>query len=491
MTAIPNRLYVASQVRELDRVAIEEHGIAGFDLMQRAAEAAFDVLRDQWPMARKIHVFCGGGNNGGDGLLIAALAMQAGLSVTVELLVAPDKLQGDAALAYEKFIEVGGALSSSPNEEEQADVLVDALLGTGVSREVEGDFLAAIQRINASAVPVLSVDIPSGLSADTGEVLGEAVRATVTMSFIGQKIGCFTGRGPAFAGERLFDTLAVPEAIYAAEAPVASIMTDELRLDLLPRRERDAHKNRFGHVLCVGGDYGTAGAIRLSAEAALRSGAGLVSVATRPEVATAMSQACPELMCVGVASPLELDGLLKAATVVVIGPGLGQSSWAQALMSYVLQTHLPLVVDADALNLLARQPEKRLNWVLTPHPGEAARLLGKDKSMIQADRLASVSQLCLDYGSVSLLKGAGSLIAAPDADVHLCAQGNPGMAVGGMGDLLSGMVAAFIAQGLSCLDATRLAVYVHALAGDRAAMSGERGMLPRDLLSELRSLVNP
>ncbi len=494
MSALPNTLYRAEQVRELDRRAIEEHGIPGFDLMQRAAAAAYGVLRKRWPDARHLHIVCGPGNNGGDGCVIGMLALAEGLDVTLELLCDPGRLKGDALRALQAYKQAGGypAVMSAPPV--QADVVVDALLGTGTDRAVEGAFLDAVQRINAAAqagAGVLGVDIPSGLHADTGQVLGAAVRADTTVTFIGMKVGLLIGSGPACAGELVFDDLAVPARVYDELPPAVVRIGPQEYQRCLPPRKRDAHKNRHGHVLCIGGDYGTAGAIRLAAEAALRSGAGLVSVATRPEAAVAMSQARPELMCRGVESPEDLDSLLSSTDAVLLGPGLGQGDWGRVLWAKVIDSRLPLVVDADGLNLLAANPGQRTNWVLTPHPGEAARLLEASNADIQADRLGAVQGLVTRYGGVAVLKGAGTLVAVENQPVTLCTAGNPGMAVGGMGDLLGGVIVALLAQGLGLYDAARLAVDVHARAGDLAAKDGERGLLPSDLLPHLRSLVNP
>lgn len=270
----------------------------------------------------------------------------------------------------------------------------------------------------------------------------------------------------------------------------------ELRLEdcqsyLIPRH-KDAHKGSFGHVLVVGGDYGMAGAVRLAGEAALRAGTGLVSVATRPEHAFAIASACPELMCKGVQTPSELELLLKRATIVVVGPGLGKENWGRALFAAVLETDLPLVVDADALNQLAEFPSMRNNWILTPHVGEAARLLQRPISEIQQDRINTIRLLQQHYQGVQVLKGAGTLVLEGMEYPGCCHAGNPGMATGGMGDVLSGIIAGLVAQGLSLIQAATLGVCAHAVAGDKvAAKYGERGMMAHDLLNEIRACLNP
>ena len=384
---MPAELYTAAQVRELDRVAIEERGIPSVALMERAGADAFDVLGRRYPAAKNLVVLCGGGNNAGDGYVLARLAKQAGLDVRVIALVEPDQLKGDAATCAQKYL-AGGAVADTLSID-GADVIVDALLGSGLNRRVEGVFAEAIELVNGSADPVLALDIPSGLNADTGNCLGAAVRADATITFIGLKRGLFTAEGPEFCGEILFSDLGTPADIHAAvSAGVRLTEHEDVRANL-PARPRHAHKGHYGHVLVIGGDYGYQGAALLAGSAAARAGAGLVTVATRPEHARTIPVFRPELMTVAVNVPRDLDAVLDRASVVAIGPGLGQSDWAISLFARVLQTRLPLVVDADALNLLAHEHQYRENWVLTPHPGEAARMLGLTVTEVQADRFAA------------------------------------------------------------------------------------------------------
>lgn len=492
---LPEQLYTAAQTRELDRTAIEEFGVPGFSLMQRAGQAAFQHLLGVWSGVAEITVFCGTGNNGGDGFIIAALAKQQKMKVRVLLVGATGKITGDAKLAYDSALLAGVTVEAFKKDERLAEgLVVDALLGTGLVGKVRGHYLEAIETINASALPVLAIDIPSGLCSDTGSVLGVSVCADHTITFIGIKRGLLTGRGPAYIGKLHFAGLEVPKPVYQ-QVPF-SCRRSRLPhlLNTLPSRPRDANKGHYGHVLVVGGDYGMAGATAMAAEAAARMGAGLVSVATRPEHIAAIVARRPEIMVHGVISGQELEPLLDRPSVIVIGPGLGRSAWAEQLLQKVAATGQPLVVDADALNILSEgrviPRPGRDNWVLTPHPGEAARLLGCDNATVQADRFSAVKQLQKKYGGVAVLKGAGSLIAA-DSELFLCDQGNPGMASGGMGDVLSGVIAGLLAQGLSPAQAARLGVSLHARAADLAADSGgERGLLASDLFPYLRSLVN-
>jgi NAD(P)H-hydrate epimerase len=336
---------------------------------------------------------------------------------------------------------------------------------------------------------VLAIDIPSGLHADTGAVLGGAIKANRTVTFIGRKQGLYTGRAAEFTGAITFSDLGVPESVYRELPPPARLLTAAPLGVLAVPRARAAHKGANGHVLVIGGDHGMNGAPRLAGEAALRSGAGLVSLATRTEHAASIAAACPELMSHGVGCARDLSRLLTRATVVAIGPGLGQSRWAQGLLARVLETSLPLVVDADALNLLSREPLRRDDWVLTPHPGEAGRLLNQQTALVQENRYAAVRALAESYGGVVVLKGAGTLVGHAGTAVAVCAAGNPGMATGGMGDVLSGVIAGLIAQGLAPPQAAMAGVCLHARAGDRAAAHGERGMTARDVIGELRGVM--
>lgn len=485
-------LYRAASVRALERAAIDGAGLPGRELMERAGAAAFAALCARWPAARRLAVVTGAGNNGGDGYVLARLARDAGCEVRLLALAGPGQPGADAALAAAAWQAAGGGTSAFDQSAlADCEVLVDAIFGTGLARPVEGEAARAIATMNASGRPVLAIDVPSGLAADTGAVLGTAVRAAVTVTFIGVKQGMVTGAGPALCGDIVFDDLGLPPALYDRHPPDARVLTDAERRAALAPRRRDGHKGDYGRVLVVGGGVGYAGAARMAAEAAARVGAGLVSLATRPEHAGLVAAARPEIMAHPVGQAAELGPLLCRAGVVAVGPGLAQGPWARALFAAVLDAGLPLVVDADALNLLAAEPCRREDWVLTPHPGEAARLLGSTSAAVQADRYAAVAALRQRYGGVVVLKGAGSLVADASG-VAVCTAGNPGMGSGGMGDVLTGVVAGLAAQGLSLAEAARVGVRVHALAADAAAAEGgERGLLATDLLPGLRRLVNP
>lgn len=493
MPNLPKSLFNAAAVRELDRVAIHDFNIPGYTLMTRAGTAAFAAMRAHFPGARRIAFVCGQGNNGGDGYVAARLAHLAGLQVHVHRLGELADVKGDAIKAVRDAQEAGVIITPLFAEGlAKVDLVVDALLGTGLDRPVAGHCGEAIAAINKTSCPVLALDIPSGLHADTGGVMGAAVRADVTISFLGLKQGMFTGNGREYSGTVLFDDLAVPEALFQRVIPTAErIRFADFRPHFAPRN-RVAHKGHYGHVLVVGGDVGMSGAARLAAEAAARVGAGLVSVATHPDHAAVMNIGRPEIMCRGVVSSQDLQALLQRTTVIALGPGLGKSSWAVGLLDKLVSSALPMVVDADGLNLLASNRHPRGNWILTPHPGEAARLLGISVEEIEANRFAAARALQKQFSAQVVLKGAGTLVCTDENEqIAVCDGGNPGMATAGMGDVLTGVVAGLLAQGFSLADAARIGCTLHAAAADQAAMSGERGLLASDLMPVVRELVNP
>ena len=487
MQKLPVKLFRVPQVRELDRIAIEEYGIAGFELMNRAGRKVFECIKNYYPAARTCAVFCGAGNNGGDGYIIARLAFEAGLQTTVYSLVEVEQLKGDASTACAAYLKAGGHwLKWDEAVDITEDLVVDALLGSGLDRSVGGLYAEVIVQINNSLAHVVAVDVPSGINADTGKVMGCAVKADYTVSFIGMKQGLLTGDAPEYCGNLLFSTLDIPAEIV--DRVEASAWCMEMKP--LSKRNRCEHKGQNGHVLIVGGDLGYSGAVRMAGEAALRTGAGLVSLATRPEHAAMMNLNRPELMCHSVLKPDQLQELINKADVIALGPGLGRSRWAQDLFNLVIQTEKPLILDADALNILAEATFVNEHWVLTPHPGEAARLLKGTVLEVEQDRFAAAGKIQTNYGGVCVLKGAGTLIAS-EAGMAVSTTGNPGMASGGMGDVLTGVIAGLIAQGLPAQTAAEQGVYLHGWAADLAAeQGGERGLLATDLMPYLRQLVN-
>jgi ADP-dependent NAD(P)H-hydrate dehydratase / NAD(P)H-hydrate epimerase len=492
MSTIPIKrsLYTVEQVRRIDRAAIDAGRLPGAELMRRAAAAAFTAMRQRWPTAQRIVVVAGNGNNGGDAFLLAQLARSAGLVVRV-LALGPESA-GDAAQARASWLESGGAIEVVNRESRlgEADVLVDGLFGTGFTRAPTGIAADLLEKMNACRGGKLALDVPSGLDADLGTAPGIVFKADATISFVGWKRGLFTADGVDCCGQLQLETLDIPAAIHSDVCADAELLDPGI-LGVLPRRQGNVNKGRFGHVLAVGGGEGMAGAIALSAESALRVGAGLVSVATRAAHVGTINAIRAELMARGVDGPQSLQAMIDRASVIAIGPGLGQGAWGHALWDTAVHAGKSCVVDADALNLLARVPVKLpAVSVLTPHPGEAARLLGCDVGTVQHDRFAAARELATRYSAVVVLKGAGSLIAHVDGRLALCPFGNPGMASAGMGDVLTGVIAGLLAQGLDAWDAARLGVVAHAIAGDRAAAGQPRGMIASDLFPALRGFVN-
>jgi|TARA_B100000315_G_scaffold236185_1_gene251744 NAD(P)H-hydrate epimerase len=479
-------VYLASECRELDRIAIEEEGIEGFELMRRAGQAAFNELARRWPDAGSVSVVCGKGNNAGDGYVIAGLARESGFDVQL-LQLDVGVLSGDAALAVE-FAARRGVTAQPGDGELRGDVIVDALLGTGLSGELREPYRSAVQRINAVGCGVLAVDIPTGVLADTGMVLDPAVRADVTVSFIGRKVGLHTGPGLDCCGEVVHDTLGVSDAVFDA-LPGCPLL--RWSGDLLPVRPINAYKQGVGHLVIAGGDYAMSGAVLLAGEAALRAGVGLVSILTHQEHAAGIVSRRPELMVRNASDEQVVRGLLGAASAVVLGPGLGRSSWAGALYRRVVAANKPTLIDADGLRIAVEDGRPVLDEVLiTPHAGEAGALLGCGNAEINEDRLDSARRLGERVGGVAVLKGAGSVIADAQNVVGIVAHGNPGMASAGMGDVLSGIAGGFLAQGLSLKAAAVAGATLHSAAGDAAARCvGQRSLLASDVTDAMIELL--
>ncbi len=517
-------LFSAEQARAIDRAAQVALDVSEYELMQRAGAAAWRALLQHWPRAQRIGIACGPGNNGGDGSVLARLARASGRDVV--MLQLPDGApRSDAGReAFAGWKDDGGDVYIFDGTLPAADVWVDALFGIGLAGAPAGAATNLIEAINASGVDIFALDVPSGVDADTGNVPGVAIRAARTLAFLVNKRGLHTGVALEHVGVLQVDALGVSKTTFAGHARAARLVRNSALARWLPSRGRNANKGDYGHVLCVGGDHGTAGAIALTAEAALRSGAGLVSVATRADHVVMLLARRPELMVRGIefcisgarasgaraseAGPsaahtsaahtsAEMGGfqaLCERASVLAIGPGLGRGEWGRTLLAAAFHAGKPLVLDADALNLIAESSKTKSlrDAIITPHPGEAARLLGITTDEVQGDRYAAVQELAKRYGCCVVLKGAGTVIAAPDAKPVVIAAGNPGMASGGMGDVLTGVIAAMRAQHLPAFDAAVCGALLHALAGDAAAnKGGERGLLASDLLWQLRRRANP
>lgn len=486
LSQFPKALFTQAQVRQAELSAVSQGASSLYELVERAGAAAFECLTKHNPNASSVFFLAGSGNNGADALVCARLARASGIAVSVMMTSAAGTPECQQALAH--YLKDGGELlPKAVAPILAAKIIVDGLLGTGVRDAVRDDMAEYIRAINDNAAWVLSLDLPSGVIADTGAVAGVAVMADVTLCFGGWKQGLLTGKARHYSGELEFAALGLTP--FFAEASAQRVGKETLK-DYFAARARDSHKGQSGKVTVIGGDMGMAGAVRLASEACLRAGAGLVTVISRPEHQLTVNVSRPELMFWG-CDLVDMEVYLRLgwAQVIVLGPGLGKHDWGYNLFKAVGLSDKPCVLDADALNLLSNEPRRQTNWVLTPHPGEAARLLGCSVVEIEQDRFAAVRAIQQKYGGVVLLKGAGTVIF-DGKQMVVAPVGNPGLASGGCGDVLSGIIGALMAQGMDNMQATVLGVVVHGCAADLAAIQGERGMLASDLMPFIRQLVN-
>ncbi len=476
-------------MRELDRRAMALPGMGGGRLMERAGAALLAALSEGFPRARTLGVLCGPGNNGGDGFVLARLAADAGWTVTLHAGEPGGRPDSDGARARRAWTDSGGQIhpfhAFSPD---RAEVWADCLFGIGLGRPLEPPYAPLIEHLNRSGVPVVAADVPSGIDVDTGSVHGIAARARFTVTMIANKFGLCTGEAVNHVGEVRVAALDLPESIYQGVPCLANRVTPAQVPSAIPPRRPGAHKGDCGHLLVVGGAPGYSGAARLTAAAALRAGAGRVTLVTHPDHAAFANLDRPELMVRPVKAARDLEVPLAGADAVAVGPGFGQEAWARALWPAVADWRGPLVVDADALNLLARAPRRRDDWILTPHPGEAGRLLGRQAAAVNADRLGTVQHLQERYGGAVLLKGAGTLVASGSGQIPACiVGGHPGMATAGMGDVLTGIIAALRAQGLEAGNAAVTGAAWHVAAANLAAqrVGNQRGILAGDVIDAL------
>lgn len=491
LSRLPIALYTQQQVREAELLAVSQGAATLYELVERAGYAAFQYLAkhiatEHGTASTPLLMLVGSGNNGADALVCARLALEAGNTVSVMLTKTTGSVEYERALTA--YVNQGGLTQEIDiNLISQAEIIVDGLLGTGVKGEVRDDTAKLINAINQSTAWVLSLDLPSGINPDTGAVANVAVMADVTLCFGGIKQGLLTSKARHHSGLIEFAELGLTPFFTQSSAQRVG---REILKDYFAARARDSHKGQSGKVTVIGGDFGMAGAIRLASEACLRAGAGLVTVISRPEHQLTVNVSRPELMFWG-CDLVDMEVYLRLgwAQVIVLGPGLGKHDWGYNLFKAAGLSDKPCVLDADALNLLSHEPRRQSNWVLTPHPGEAARLLGCSVAEIEQDRFAAVLAMQQKYGGVVLLKGAGTVIY--DGKTMVVAPvGNPGLASGGCGDVLSGVIGALMAQGMDNMQATIVAVVVHGCAADLAATQGERGMLASDLMPFIRQLVN-
>lgn len=492
--SLSQNVYSAEQVRRLETRAAQLAKVSMYSLMESAGAAVADVLFTNYCHDKKVLVLAGHGNNGGDAYVVARLAREQGYAVKLCELGQVDKLSEDANQARNKWLPKGEALALQDLDLLDFDICIDGMLGTGITGTVRDPYKSLIERLNNSRIEVIAIDIPSGLHADTGEALGNAVQAEYTVTFVAKKPGLLTGMGKQHCGVLHFDDLGIENEFERIAKPYAKLM-DYRKLRPLPKKPLAAHKGSFGKLLCIGGNESYSGAISLCALAALRTGAGLVKVYCHSASKDAVASAQPEVM-VEVRED-NLENCLNWATAIAIGAGLGQNTWSYDVLKLTLkhcaEHHKPLVLDADALNLIALNTELEVPKnlaIMTPHPAEAARLLNGKVSEVENNRFQAISKLTKQFNVVCLLKGAGTLVAAQD-NIWICENGNPGMASGGMGDVLTGTLGALLAQNMTSRLACLYGVCLHSYAADCVAdKHGERGMLASDLFPEIRRLIN-
>jgi ADP-dependent NAD(P)H-hydrate dehydratase / NAD(P)H-hydrate epimerase len=504
----------AAESHELDRISSEKYGVASYSLMTRAGEALANAVVERFPESTTdLLIVAGKGNNGGDGLVAARRLMRDGFGVRAMLLGRVADLKGDAARAHADFRNLGGELLEVTDASDLESVassrrpsaVIDAIFGTGLNAEVKGVPRRAIEIIESFGVPIVAVDIASGVNADTGAIMGAAVRASLTVTFGFAKFGHVSYPGADRCGQlRIVDIGFALRAIEEIAPRGRFLERDDLR-HLIRLRPENAHKGMYGHPLVIAGSRGKSGASLLVSRAALRTGAGLVTAAIPETIASIVAAGQAELMTEPVAdrdghfdgahAPDALKMILAGKSALIAGPGIGVSDDTKRLVEWLIATACeparPLLLDADGLNVLAElgcETAKRARGavVLTPHPGEAARLLGVTTAVINDDRISAARRLAERTGASVLIKGARSVIASPAGDIYINSTGNPGMATPGMGDALSGIVGALLAQHMAPVDALALGVFVHGYAADRvAAQIGRVGYIAGDLIDEL------
>ena len=500
------KLYTANETRKIDNLAIKEKEISGYSLMQMAAEFSLDVILREFSPVEELIIFCSKGKNSGDGFLLGSYAKEFGLDVTVVMSNAAKELKGVSNKAFKEMqdskVKTITTKSLAKLKVSDKAVIVDALIGTGLKGNLRKNIKDSILALNKLGLksPVVSLDIPSGVNPDTGGINDICVYADITATFVAQKRGCFTSTGKKVSGEVIYSDLEIPKRIFSKVASSSCIVDYEKAISEVVYREQDAHKGDFGHVLVIGGDRGMGGAGLLASKAAVHSGAGLTSLVTRPEHVTASLVSCPEVMAKGVNSGQDLEEFLTKPNVIAIGPGLGQSAWSEQMIQRVFweaeKRDVSVIMDADALNLLAKLklssnlPKK---LILTPHPGEAATLLNTSVGIIESDRFSAAAKIQSKFNATVILKGSGTIICHKSGGKKkwgICDSGNPGMATGGMGDVLTGVIAGLLAQGLTIKEAAEAGVDLHAKAADQSSLElGEAGLTSSDVIEELRYLL--
>lgn len=491
-------LYTPAQIKYFDRLAVEQLGMEGFALMCEAAAIALQATLERWPDIEEIYCLCGKGNNGGDGLVFAALAARQGIDVHVALLAQLSDMSADAlrALSLAESERVDFLSLDQLEFIPENVVLVDAILGLGQTRPPEDYLLNLIQIVNQSPNIVVALDVPTGLCGRTGQLLGqEAIKSDLTVTFIAAKRGLFTELGRVCCPDVVIADLDIPKRVF--DQNPSAYLVDDVLMDywLLPRPS-NSHKGSSGRVAVLGGNQQYPGAALMSSRAALRAGAGLIKVVSHPQHVYFYPIAQPELMSVAFDTNVSVvDALEGFADVAAIGPGLGRDSWARQLLNASISLTCPVVLDADALYFVAQEkisPALYAHCVITPHPGEAAMLLGTSVVAVQNNRFLAAAQLAQKYQCNVVMKGPGTIVAFPEREPVLVPTGNAGLAVGGSGDVLTGVIASFVAQGVPFDEACILGPYIHGKAADSAAgRLGQRGLLPSDVIDQLQFEVNP
>ncbi len=509
------KIAMSREMREIDKTTMEWFGLPGVVLMENAGRAVADKAIEMLgePRGKIVFIVCGRGNNGGDGYVAARWLHNRGARVKLFLAMDREVVKGDALIHLETALRMGIECfdHTEPRGLEKAriavafaDLVIDALAGTGLHGELSTIYRDSIELMNSSGKRILAVDVPSGVDADTGAVREKAVQAMATVTFGLPKPGVLLHPGAGFSGELLVAPIGIPQELLTAATIRQTLVTAEYVAGRLPRRAADAHKGSQGHVLAVAGSRGLSGAAFLAAQGALRTGAGLVTVAVPESIFDVMEMKTTEAMTLSL--PETLAGGLGAeavrqvrdfsdrVSVVLIGPGLGrQEETLEAVREMVRTLERPLVLDADALYAMAGQKETLAAAgglaVLTPHPGEMARLTGLSVRQIQADRLGSARRAAAEWNSIVVLKGSRTVVAFPDGELFVNPTGNAGMATGGSGDVLAGMIAALIAQGLSSHDAAVVGVYLHGMAGDQAASGRPVGLTALDIAEQTPAAI--
>lgn len=508
------RVVTAHTMQDIDRAAIEQFGISGLELMEKAGSGCVEEIVAEFGLNGRAVIISGKGNNGGDGYVIARHLSRKGWDVRVIVLADHDQIGGDAAVNLEKlpgeminFCTQEGQLAAIHMENIfHADVIVDAMLGTGLRSDVGGIYLEAIDLVNASGRPVVAVDIPSGIHGTTGRLLGSAVRAYITVTFAFAKLGHVLYPGAEHTGRLIVADLGIPQKLMET-ASGYDFLNQETMRPMLHRRDRQAHKGVFGHCLIIAGSTGKTGAAALAANGAVRAGSGLVTLAVAESINSIVEVKTTEAMTVPLpdsgsghlsssAFPA-IEKLLVAKEAVAVGPGLDRRPGTVALVHTLVETITqPLVIDADGLNALAEdmsvlRRKKSRQVVLTPHPGEMSRMLGTSIPDVDAIRISVAQEFAANYGVYLVLKGARTIIASPDGLAAINGSGNPGMATGGMGDVLTGIIVSLLGQGYQAWDACRLGVFIHGYAADLVAdEKGEIGMTAGDVQEKLPFAYN-